>query len=134
MSQTIVRVICAVGKSGQLGLNGGLPWEGNRSPEFAADVARFFDLTRGHVLLAGPKTIASIPDFARADRELFTLRSSMDPDETLKRFAGRIVFIGGGPAVWDAYARFVSHWDITRLPYDGPADRWFNPRWLPGRT
>jgi dihydromethanopterin reductase len=22
------------------------------------------------------------------------------------------------------------HWDITRLPYDGPADRWFDPRWL----
>ena len=21
-------------------------------------------------------------------------------------------------------------WDITRLPYDGPADRWFNPKWL----
>ncbi|WP_245277763.1 hypothetical protein [Mesorhizobium sp. L48C026A00] len=25
-------------------------------------------------------------------------------------------------------ARFVSHWDITRLPYDGPADRWFVAR------
>jgi len=54
----------------------------------------------------------------------------MDPEDTLKRFAGRIVFIGGGPPVWDAYAQFVSHWDITRLPYDGPADRWFNPNWL----
>ncbi|RWC35552.1 dihydrofolate reductase [Mesorhizobium sp.] len=132
MKKTVVRVVCAIGQAGQLGLNGGLPWEGNRSPEFVADVARFFDLTRGHVLLAGPKTIASIPDFARPDRELVVLRSSMDPEDTLRRFAGRVVFIGGGPPVWDAYARFVSHWDVTRLPYDGPADRWFNPRWLTG--
>lgn len=130
MQQPIVKVVCAIGQSGQLGLNGGLPWEGNRSPEFVADVARFFDITRGHVLLAGPKTIASIPEFARADRELVVVRSSMDPETTLKRFAGRVVFIGGGPPVWDAYAHFVSHWDVTRLPYDGPADRWFNPGWL----
>jgi len=128
--QTTVRVICAVGRSGQLGLEGGLPWEGNRSPEFVADVARFFDVTKGHVLLAGPRTIASIPAFARRDRELVVVRSSMNPEDTLKRFAGRVVFVGGGPAVWSAYARFVSHWDITRLPYDGPADRWFDPIWI----
>ena len=107
-----------------------MPWEGNQSPEYKADVARFFDVTRGHVLLAGPRTIASVPEFARVDRELFVVRSSMDPKSTLDRFAGRIVFIGGGPPVWDAYAPFVTHWDITRLPYDGPADRWFNPKWL----
>ena len=107
-----------------------MPWEGNQSQEYKADVARFFEVTRGHVLLAGPRTIASVPEFARVDRELFVVRSSMDPKSTLDRFAGRIVFIGGGPPVWDAYAPFVTHWDITRLPYDGPADRWFNPKWL----
>ncbi len=130
MQQTVVRVICAIGQSGQLGLNGELPWEGNRDPEYVADVARFFDITRGHVLMAGPKTIGAVPDFARTDRTLFVLRSHMDPEETLKQFAGRVVYIGGGPPVWVVYARFVSHWDVTRLPYDGPADRWFNPLWL----
>ena len=134
MQQPVMRVMCAIGQSGQLGLQGKLPWEGNRSPVYVADVARFFDLTRGHVLLAGPKTIASVPDFARTDRELFTVRSSMDPQETLARFSGRVVFIGGGPPVWSAYARFVSHWDVTRLPYDGPADRFFDPRWLIGKS
>ena len=130
MQQTIVRVICAVGESGQMGLKGHLPWEGDRSPEYKADVARFFEITRGHVLAAGPKTLSSVPAFARSDRDLFVLRSSMGPEELFKRFAGRIVFIGGGPSVWDVYAPFVSHWDITRLPYDGPADRWFDPQWL----
>ncbi|MHA6688658.1 dihydrofolate reductase family protein [Mesorhizobium sp. A556] len=130
MHQAIVRVICAIGQSGQMGLEGRLPWEGSRSPEYKADVARFFEITRGHVLAAGPTTIGSVPELARADRGLFVLRSSMDPEETLTRFSGRVVFIGGGPPVWDAYAPFVSHWDITRLSYDGPADRWFDPAWL----
>ena len=40
-----VRSMCAIGLSGQLGLNGHLPWEGDRRPEFEADVARFFDMT-----------------------------------------------------------------------------------------
>ena len=132
MRQTIIRVMCAIGQAGQMGLNGRLPWEGNKAPEYRADVARFFELTRGHVLLAGPRTIESVPPFAQSDRELVVLRSSMDPEAVLARFGGRVVFIGGGPPVWDRYARFVSHWDITRLPYDGAADRWFNPSWVTG--
>jgi dihydromethanopterin reductase len=41
-----------------------------------------------------------------------------------------VVFVGGGPPVWKTYAPFIRHWDITRLPYDGEADRWFDPAWL----
>jgi len=59
-----VRAMCAIGLRGQLGLNGRLPWEGNKGWEFQADVARFFDLTSGHVLIAGPRTVASIPPLA----------------------------------------------------------------------
>lgn len=125
-----VRSMCAIGLSGQLGLHGHLPWEGNRDPEFVADVARFFDMTRGHVLIAGPKTIAAVPEFVRHDRTLFVIRSHMQPEDVLARFKERTVFVGGGPPVWDVYARYIRHWDITRLPYDGPADRWFNPAWL----
>ena len=125
-----IRSMCAIGLSGQLGLRGSLPWEGDPRPEFRADVARFFEMTRGHVLLAGPKTIASVPAFALEDRTIVALRSGDDPQQMIERFAGRVIFIGGGPPVWDVYARFIRHWDITRLPYDGEADRWFNPAWL----
>ena len=51
-------------------------------------------------------------------------------EEVLARFPDRVVFIGGGPPVWDTYAPYIRHWDINRLPYDGDADRWFNPAWL----
>ena len=125
-----VRAMCAIGRRGQLGLHGQMPWEGESGPEYRADVERFWDLTRGHVLLAGPVTAASIPDFARGERTIVELRSGMAPEATLERFPGRVVFIGGGPPVWAAYARLIRHWDVTRLPYDGPADGWFDPAWL----
>ena len=128
----VVRAILAIGQRGQLGLEGVMPWEGNADPEYMADVSRFFEVTRGHVLICGPKTFASIPDFVHADRTTFELRSWMWPAEVLARFPDRIVFVGGGPAVWAAYAPFIQHWDITRLPYDGEADRWFDPAWLCG--
>jgi dihydromethanopterin reductase len=122
--------MCAIGQRGQLGLHGALPWEGNTGPEYIADVARFFDETRGHVLVAGPRTIASVPAFAYADRTIEVIRSHMKPEEVIARFPGRVIFIGGGPSVWSIYAPFIQHWDITRLPYDGEADRWFDPAWL----
>ena len=61
---------------------------------------------------------------------LVEVRSTDKPEEILARYPDRVVFVGGGPPVWKAYARFVSHWDITRLPYDGEADRYFDPSWL----
>lgn len=125
-----VRAICAIGRSGQLGLNGVLPWEGARERPFVEDVERFFEITRGHVLVAGPRTVASFPQFARVDRTIVEIRSSDEPGDVLSRFADRVVYIGGGPSVWDVYAPLIRHWDINRVPYDGPADRWFDPAWL----
>ena len=125
-----VRAMCAIGKRGQLGLNGVLPWEGAKGHEFIADVERFWDMTRGHVILMGRQTKSAVPQVAYADRTIVELRSSVAPEEALARYPDRVIFIGGGPPVFAAYARFVQHWDITRLPYDGEADRWFDPQWL----
>lgn len=125
-----IRAMCAIGQRGQLGLKGRLPWEGNKGRDYVADVARFFEVTRGHVIIAGPTTIASIPPFAYEDRTIREIRSANPPAEVLAWFPDRVVFVGGGPPVWEAYAPFIRHWDITRLRYDGEADRWFDPAWL----
>lgn len=125
-----VRAVIAIGLQGQFGLNGRLPWEGNRQRAFVADVERFFELTQGHVLIMGRRTFESVPEFAFKDREIVKIQSSEAPAEVLARFPGRVVFIGGGPPVYAAYAPFIRHWDINRLPYEGEADRWFDPRWL----
>lgn len=126
----VVRTMLAIGQRGQLGLRGVLPWEGNTGAEYVADVARFFEVTRGHVLICGPRTKASIPDFVYEDRTVVEIRSSMDPQAVLARFPDRVVYVGGGPSVWTAYAPLIQHWDITRLPYDGEADRFLDPAWL----
>ncbi|KAA2236032.1 dihydrofolate reductase [Salinarimonas soli] len=125
-----IRAMCAIGTRGQLGLRGRLPWEGATGPAFVADVERFFEVTRGHVLIAGPRTAESVPDFARADRTVVAIRSGEAPEEVIARYPGRVIYVGGGPAVWTAYAPLIRHWDVTRLPYDGEADRWFDPAWL----
>ena len=90
----IVRSILAIGQRGQLGLQGSMPWEGQADPEYTADVAKFFELTRGHVLICGPRTKASIPDFAYADRTIVEIRSWMDPHEVVSQFPDRIVYVG----------------------------------------
>jgi dihydromethanopterin reductase len=125
-----VRAMCAIGRRGQLGLRGRLPWEGDEGAEYVADVQRFWAVTRGHVLLAGPATFRSIPASARADRTVEELRSRAAPAEVLARHPGRVVYVGGGPPVWAAWAGLIRHWDVTRLPYDGEADRWFDAAWL----
>ncbi len=125
-----VRAMIAIGLRGQFGLNGKLPWEGDKRREFREDVANFFEKTRGHVIVLGPKTYAAVPSFAFADRTVVMIRSSQTPQEALAPFADRVVYIGGGPSVYAAYAPLIRHWDINRLPYDGEADRWFDPAWL----
>jgi dihydromethanopterin reductase len=32
----------------------------------------------------------------------------------------------------EVLTRYPERWDISRLPYDGEADRWFDPAWLIG--
>jgi dihydromethanopterin reductase len=125
-----VRAVIAIGLQGQFGLHGRLPWEGNPDKLFVEDVERFFELTRGHVIIMGPRTYESVPGWAHQDREFVTIRSHEPPEEVLARYPDRIVFIGGGPPVYEAYAPFIRLWDINRLPYEGEADRWFDPRWL----
>lgn len=128
-----VRAMCAIGVRGQLGLRGRLPWEGEKDPQYREDVRRFWAATLGHVLLAGPRTTRSIPKEAYASRTIVEIRSSTVPEEVLAQFEGRVVYIGGGPPVWTAFAHLIQHWSITRLPYDGDFDRWFDPAWLCGK-
>ena len=81
-----VRAVIAIGQRGQFGLNGHLPWEGRKDRECVEDVARFFELTRGHVLIMGHRTFISVPKFAFEDRDIVEIHSSEAPEEVLARF------------------------------------------------
>src|SRR5262249_54560188 len=130
MKVTDVRAVIAIGLRGQFGLRGRLPWEGNRGREYFADVQRFFQLTPAPVAIVGHRPFAWVPDFASKDGDLLEIRAPDRPEDVLARFPSRVVFVGGGPPVYAAYAPFIRHWDINRLPYNGEADCWFDPAWL----
>jgi hypothetical protein len=40
------------------------------------------------------------------------IHASDRPEDVLARFPSGVVFIGGGPPVYAAYAPFIRHWDI----------------------
>ena len=59
-------------------------------------------------------TFISVPAFAFKDRDIIEIHASDRPADVLARFPRRIVFIGGGPPIYAAYAPFIRHWDINR--------------------
>ena len=89
MKVTDVRAVIAIGLRGQFGLRGRLPWEGNRGREYVADVERFFELTRGHVVIMGHRTFTSVPDFAFKDSDIVEIHASDRPEDVLARFPSR---------------------------------------------
>ena len=118
-----IRAICAIG---QRVINGRLPWERNKGREYVADVARFFEVTRGHVLIAGPRTIASFP--ASPTRTAPSGNPLGEASRRVARLVSRPRNIRGRrPSGVEGLRPFIRHWDITRLPYDGEADRGFDP-------
>jgi hypothetical protein len=65
-----VRSMCAIGKRGQLGLNGVLPWQGNWRANIAG-VARFFEMTRD---TSSAGAHCRLSPFAYDDRMIVTIR------------------------------------------------------------
>jgi len=72
----------------------------------------------GQVLIMGRHTFSAVPDLAFKDRDIVEIHASDRPEDVPARFPSRIVFIGGGPPNYAAYAPSIRHWDINRLPYD----------------
>ena len=66
-----VTALFAIDRAGGFGLRGGLPW---RCP---ADLAHFRRVTAGGVLIAGRRTIASLPELP--GRDLLAIASSAAP-------------------------------------------------------
>ena len=123
-----VTAICAIGKRGQLGLNGKLPWHDSD------DLKRFKRLTKGHLLISGFNTFHGLPRFG--DRLIFVPDRNDSPEFTLMTIGAatdetNVFLIGGGKTFKQfAEAGLIRHWDITKVDYDGPADTWFDPTWL----
>lgn len=127
-----IKLIAAVGKNGELGLNGGLPW-GNLFPE---DRKQFRDMTAGGVIIVGARTWPSVRHLdGTHDRALLCDNTGVTPLEFLKLYRielDQTVWIAGGAKTYLRWLPLVGEKHITVLDWTGPADTWMPAKvWTP---
>lgn len=135
--------IAAVGRSGQIGIAGTLPWHHD-----ATDLRRFRELTAGKIVVLGSVTFDNVfhgtPVWAdrmviRMSREHSMIHDGGALVGYFKPGVLRIVeefhakplevWIAGGAQVYEAWRPYVGRWDITVNEYEGKADTWMPHLW-----
>lgn len=127
-------IIAAIGRSGQLGLNGGIPW---LEP---LDLQHFRDLTYGHAVIMGRRTWDSLKAPLKGRVNLMvssthphprTLAVTVYPSLDRAFYRAQLLeceaWVIGGAKL---YEEALAHKDagllfLTRVDYDGPADVFF---------
>lgn len=124
----MVNLIAAVGKRGQLGLNGKLPW---RDPE---DLRWFRLMTQNGIVIIGGNTLQKLPPLP--DRLVVGWGRGIEPGsllDNLREMApGKNIWIAGGARTYEAFMPFVRRSFITHVDYDGEADTWLDLGMLTG--
>lgn len=122
-----VRLIAAIGRRGQIGLAGDMPW-GRGFPE---DLRRFRELTAGGIVLVGWRTWPTVERLQGTHGRRFIVDDvKLAPAEMLAQLQEpgvpgrkhRPIWIAGGAKTYVRYAPFVEEVVIRRVPWDGPAD------------
>lgn len=124
---TTLNLIAAIGRHGELGFSGRLPWHD------AEDLRWFAETTAGGVLIMGWRTAYSLPaSFNAKGRTLHIWagsKSTKAPVDFLSdvRAAsnGRPIWLCGGAKTYRDFAPFVDRMFISRIDYDGEADTYF---------
>ena len=118
-----IHMIAAIGRRGQIGLGGEMPWRN------AADLGWFKETTAGSAVIIGRRTLEHMPTLI--GREVFSFDSTMEPDALIAHassgpYRNQPIFIAGGAYVYRAFAPFVNGLRlINHIDYDGEADAWF---------
>lgn len=127
-----VRIIAAVGRRGQLGLDGSLPWI---DPD---DLRWFRQQTTAGYMIAGPKTYEPLSwrgASFNSGRTLLKDDFKVAPAQFLAKAdigrTGEIIWIIGGAKTYQRWlaSGLVRIAVITLIDYDGPADIWMPPIW-----
>jgi dihydromethanopterin reductase len=120
-----VRLIAAVGRRGQLGLGGKLPWHD------PIDLRWFRATTMDGVVLMGGRTYdltGSLPGRIKARWSGRTSPGSVLV-QIASRYKGKVIWIAGGAFTYAAFMPFVRVAVVTRVDYDGEADSFMPPIW-----
>jgi dihydrofolate reductase len=118
-----IDLIAAVGKRGQLGLGGRMPWHS------LEDLRWFKQMTMGGVVVVGHNTALGLPPLP--GRRVLIDYPALTP-ENLELFAdGAPIWIAGGAKTYARWLPHIRHAIITMIDYDGPADVWMPHLWGP---
>lgn len=119
----MVDLIAAVGRHGQLGLDGKIPWRDS------ADLKWFHDITQGRTLIVGPVTAAKLPPLE--GRTLYVQRSNEDPRDIARKLKDQNPAVIGGQTIYTVWLRsnLIRRSFITHVDYDGKADRVMPSLW-----
>jgi dihydrofolate reductase len=118
-----LELIAAVGRSGQLGLDGRLPWND------PTDLRWFRHTTMGSAVLVGHKTYQTLPPLP--GRHVIVDDTSRAPEDVLAQIErGHFtVFLAGGAKTYARYLHLVKRTHVALIDYDGPADVFMPPLW-----
>lgn len=122
-----VRLIAAVGRDGQLGLGGKLPWHD------PIDLKWFKETTMGGVVLMGGRTydkVGNLPGRIKARWGGKTSPYAVLNQLTI-RYRGTTIWIAGGAFTYIAFMPYVRIAVVSRIDYDGLADAYMPPLWGP---
>lgn len=120
-----VHLIAAVGRSGQLGLGGTLPW-----PQAKGDLKWFKEMTVGDVVIFGRATVVAQPHLLSLPKRTILIDDTDLPAAIAMRkvaveYHNRRIWVAGGAKTYRRLLRFCSRSYITTVDYDGPADVFF---------
>lgn len=113
----MIYLIAAIGRSGQLGLGGTLPWHDSE------DLKWFKEQTMGKVVVVGYNTALSLPPLP--GRTLHVMQRHETPESVIQCYQGCDIWVIGGAKTYEQWMPFVDRCLISLIDYDGQADTWF---------
>ncbi|QNH71906.1 hypothetical protein P9VFCI_067 [Rhizobium phage P9VFCI] len=118
-----INLIAAIGKSGQIGLNGGLPWQSSD------DLRWFKSMTTDSLMIAGYRTYQTVKHLDRTYGRILILDDEAITPDLLRSLMEQHVlenaFIIGGAKTYSRWMPHIDRFYISRIDYDGPADTYF---------
>lgn len=118
----IISLIAAVGKHGQIGLKGELPWRDE------ADMEWFSNCTENGLVVVGKRTAPSMGRVHGSRGRFLYVPTRSDTRTSLIALAESVycksVWIAGGAMLYDSWMHRVDRVLVSRVNYDGPADAW----------
>lgn len=129
----MINLIAAVGMNGEIGHEGKIPWltDPNIANVVKDDLGWFAKQTAGGVLVVGSATYREMltMGFVPGTRDVWRWNGTEPArpflEELERRNPYRDIWICGGARTFEQFMPYVQRAYVSRIPWTGPADRFF---------